>query len=156
MGTASLPIMHRLLPITFAIGLALCSSSCSTGFNRDWNLAATKNATAPGSLEGAWKGTWLSKVNGHHGELRAVVTAVAGQTPPSDYDFRYHATYKKILSGGYTARHHVDAKGGLSGSQDLGRLVGGVFTYEGKVTAKEFRATYKSSSDHGVFEMKRP
>jgi hypothetical protein len=148
--------MHRLLTLTFALGLTLCFSSCSIGFNRDWTRAAATNATAPASLEGAWKGTWISEVNGHHGQLRAVVTAIPGKTPPSDYDFRYHATYKTILSGSYTTRHHVDAKGALSGSQDLGSLVGGVFTYEGKVTPTEFRATYKSSSDHGLFEMKRP
>jgi hypothetical protein len=43
----------------------------------------------------------------------------------------------------------------LTGEKDLGWFAGGVYRYEGRVAGDEFRATYTSPNDRGVFEMKR-
>jgi hypothetical protein len=145
--------LKALLPL-----LALTLSSCSIGFHRDWKTAA-KVSSPPQDLSGAWTGTWRSEGTGHEGKLKAIATPVPSTTGPQVYTFRYHATWAKLLSGGYTARHEVKHKGKdflISGEQDLGKLLGGIYHYEGKATAEEFKASYKCDFDHGFFEMKRP
>jgi hypothetical protein len=72
------------------------------------------------------------------------------------YDFRYHATWAKFLSGGYTAHHTAGPDGTISGEQDLGKLFGGIYRYEGQSTPTTFKATYRCDIDHGVFELARP
>jgi hypothetical protein len=147
--------MNRCFPFLFFIFLASSLSSCSIGFNKQWHEAASL-LPKPKDASGAWVGTWRSEVSGHHGELKAVVTATPSKSAPHDLTFRYRATYAKILSGSFTTIHHVDGPGKLTGSEDLGSFAGGVYRYEGKVTPTEFKATYTSAKDHGVFEMKRP
>ena len=147
--------MKRCYLLFFICILASSLSNCSTGFNQQWHEAAAL-LPKPNDARGAWVGTWRSEVSGHHGELKAVVTAIPSKSAPHEFNFRYHATYAKILSGSFTTIHHVDSRGKLTGSEDLGSFAGGVYRYEGKVTPTEFQATYTSAKDHGVFEMKRP
>lgn len=138
--------------IACVIGFGL--SSCSIGYNHEWKLAAKDNFSH--DARGAWIGTWRSEASGHHGVLRAVVTPASIQSKQYDFLFHYHATYAKILSGSFTARHRIDENGKLTGTEDLGAFAGGVYNYEGHVTPTEFHATYRSAADHGVFEMTRP
>ena len=147
--------MKRCLHFFLICILASSLSNCSIGFHQQWHEAAALSPK-PKDARGAWVGTWRSEVSGHHGDLKAVVTAAPSESPPHDFNFRYHATYAKILSGSFTTTHHVDDSGKLTGSEDLGSFAGGVYRYEGMVTPTEFRATYTSAKDHGVFEMKRP
>lgn len=142
--------------IACVIGFSLCS--CSTGFNREWSKATAQAAAQPPKdITGPWRGTWRSDANGHHGELRCIVSSLDSKTGSSR--FHYHATFLNTLSATYDVTHVVKyASGGFtfSGDQMLTGLGGGMYHYEGKGTPLEFHATYRSASDHGVFEMKRP
>jgi hypothetical protein len=82
------------------------------------------------------------------------------------YDVKFHAAYKSetfkfiTVYFGYTVRMEAQPSTNDSvafhGSENLGVLAGGVYTYEGNATATSFFSTYKSKYDHGTFEMKRP
>ena len=137
------------------IGLSL--SSCSIGFNREWSKATAQAAAQhPKDITGPWRGIWRSDANGHNGELRCIITALDDKSGSSR--FHYHATFMKFLSATYDVTHVVKpVKGGFifSGDQELTGAGGGLYHYEGKATPHEFHATYRSASDHGVFEMKR-
>lgn len=137
--------------------VALLAAGCGS-FQRQWKAAAHTPASQAG-LEGAWEGTWLSHSNAHTGRLRAVVT----RTPAGEYETRFHATFWKVFSGGYTVTLRAtprDAGGWrLEGREDLGRWLFwkfGEFDYTGEATAERFDCVYRSQNDHGVFEMKRP
>ena len=139
--------------------------SCATSFNRDFNrinnLASRHDRHY---IAGPWQGTWRSEVNGHHGQLRCLVEDVsllASMKPavPGLFRFRYHATFFGLFSANYEVSHIVRrTKSGyeFSGDQKISGLGGGLYHYEGRVMNHEFHATYRSASDHGVFEMKRP
>lgn len=150
--------------VTALLPLVLSLASCTIGFDRQWRAAAAESGGQKQTdLSGAWEGTWKSGVNGHEGRLRAVALRVAPQPGmPAAYQFRYEATWKKILSACVTTRHEVTAvKPGVErpfilwGEKDLG-LLGGVYRFTGTASPSDFRADYKSEKDHGVFEMKRP
>ena len=149
--------MNRHLAIAASL-LCLGFASCSTSFNREWETAMASPAGAHfKDVSGPWKGTWRSDASGHSGELRCIISPQAGT--PGAYRFHYHATFMGTLSATYDVTHVVKrAKDGFvfSGDQKLSGLGGGMYHYEGGGTSREFRATYRSSSDHGVFEMKRP
>ena len=76
------------------------------------------------------------------------------------YHARFKATYWKIFRIGYrvemSVEPHPDGVFKLSGENDLGWWGGGVYRYEGDVTATNFLSTYRSKYDHGTFQMKRP
>lgn len=145
-----LAMKHALVSL---LALALLTS-CSAGFRREWKTALT-TGPQPG-VAGAWEGTWMSEVNGHHGRLRAVVSAP--KNAEGDHDFHYHATWAKILSGAYRAEHRVSPmRGGSSfkGSHQMPEWAGGRYTYEGTVKGDSFEARYECAKDKGVFRMKR-
>lgn len=126
---------------------------CST-FNRDWRAAAQQPAPA-NSIEGRWEGRWLSDVNGHNGNLRCLMT----RESDTRYQARYRATYRKLLRFSYTVPLTVAAGDGVwqfSGEENLGKLAGGIYRYEGRATTTNFHSTYTSKYDHGTFEMHRP
>ncbi len=131
--------------------LLLCG--CST-FNRDWRSAA-KNPAPANSVEGRWEGRWLSDANGHTGALRCLVTRV----DEAHCRARFHAIYGKVLRFTYTVpltiQSHVDGWE-FDGEENLGKLAGGVYYYEGRANATNFSSTYRSTYDHGTFEMHRP
>jgi hypothetical protein len=135
-------------------GLMLCG--CST-FNYEWRQAMKK--PVPGDeIAGPWEGRWVSQANGHNDRLRALITAV----DTNHYDVKFHAAYKKWITihFGYTVRMQTaPGTNGLvvfQGSEDLGALAGGVYTYEGRADSTNFFSTYNSKYDRGTFEMKRP
>lgn len=137
-------------------------ASCSLGYERQWRKVAQSHADSPPTdLTGAWEGTWESQSSGHKGTLKAIVTPAPGKTSDtkaSQYVFLYKATWKTILTGVIEATHEAQWKGGqctLSGSKDLG-IFGGIFSFTGKATPKDFHADYNAKLDHGVFTMKRP
>jgi hypothetical protein len=143
----------------YLIPLLLGFTGCSS-FNREWQQAATQPAKATG-ITGRWEGRWQSQANGHNDRLRAIVTAA----DTNRYDVKFHAAYKHWLTlfitihSGYTVRMETTPDGGglkFHGSEDLGFLAGGVYSYEGRADATNFFSTYKSKYDWGTFEMKRP
>jgi len=131
--------------------LLLCG--CSS-FNRAWQQAGTQPAST-NSVTGRWEGRWLSDANGHNGALRCIVS----EREDGLYDARFRATYMKVLKFGYTVPLSVVESNGVwqfTGQEDLGSMAGGMYHYEGHASPTEFRSTYRSESDHGVFEMTRP
>lgn len=106
-------------------------------------------------MAGRWEGKWISEVHGHNGALRCVITEAAD----GNHDARFRATYMKLLKFSYTVPLSVVETNGVwrfSGQEDLGTIAGGVYHYEGNASQAEFQSTYRSKSDHGVFEMQRP
>lgn len=159
-------------PLLFAaIVVALGLSSCSIGYNREWTKAKQEAAAhPPKDMSGPWVGTWRSDKNGHHGDLRCIVSVVGkdgygeGNDPHRFHigqtnRFHYHATFMKFLSATYDVTHQIFRSHDqftFSGDQALYGKGSGLYHYEGKATPQTFHATFRSESDHGVFEMKRP
>ena len=140
-----LRLLCLVVPVLMVCG---CSS-----FQRDWNRASRSEATA--GVAGRWEGTWVSEASGHQDKLRCLLTPIDAHT----YEARFRAKYRKILSFGYTATfigNHTNGVFHFSGDADLGRLAGGVYTYEGRVSPDRFFSTYRSKYDHGTFQLKRP
>lgn len=134
-------------------GLMALAAGCS-GFGREWRAAGRPEAASSG-MEGRWDGSWRSDSNGHHGSLRCVIQRGDDQA----YRARFRARYAGLLSFGYTvslnATNQAPGHWRFSGGADLGRLAGGVYQYEGEVREDAFKSSYRSSGDHGVFEMNR-
>jgi hypothetical protein len=139
-------------------GLVLCGCSA---FNYEWRQAA-KKSTPVNEITGRWEGRWISTVNGHNDMLRALISKVDS----NHYDVKFHAAYKSetikwiTVHFGYTV--HMETKPATNGivefhgSENLGVLAGGVYTYDGRADPTSFFSTYKSKYDRGTFEMKRP
>jgi hypothetical protein len=136
-----------------AAALALSLASC-TGFPRGWSAA--KRTPPPDPVSGAWIGTWKSDVNGHHGGLRCVAARTDAQT----WHFRYRASWAKVLCAGFSMNAAVKPLGRdsfrVTGSRDLGKLFGGVFSCNGTVSGDRFSARYDSVHDRGSMELRRP
>jgi hypothetical protein len=135
-----------VLPLLLACG-------CST-FNRDWKKAA-QQPTSPGSIEGRWEGKWVSEVNGHAGKLRCLLSWKGDEHCAA----RFRATYRKWFRFTYTVTLEVQPHYGgweFSGEENLGKLAGGIYYYEGRASPTNFFSTYRSKYDHGTFEMHRP
>ena len=133
--------------------LVLLISGCSS-FDRAW-LEAAKTPPPDNSITGRWEGSWLSRVNGHKGKLRAILTETEAET----YQARFRATYLGILSFGYTMTLYAKQTEDIStfsGRADLGAMAGGVYQYDGHAGPTEFSCQYTSKNDHGIFEMRRP
>ncbi len=131
----------------------LFTSGCAS-FNRDYQQALLQGEPKDG-IEGPWIGSWLSDKNGHHGELRGIITKVEGNT----YETRFKAKFMKVFT--YTSEAEFEMQphnDGFEffGTKKLGWLAGGEYTYEGRVSPKEFFSTYKNKWDHGTFQMERP
>jgi hypothetical protein len=138
-----------------AVSLLLMTTGCSS-FNHEWRRAA-KNPDPVNDITGRWEGHWKSQANEHHDAMRCLVTRVDA----SHYDAKFRAAYKKWITVhfGYTVRLETQpATNGVTfhGAEDLGKLAGGVYTYDGRADATNFFSTYKSKYDWGTFEMKRP
>jgi hypothetical protein len=136
------------------LGLALpCFAGCAS-FQSQWDKTLA-SPRSPDRLAGPWEGTWRSDSNGHHDELRCLVTKDDGGA----YKARFHAKYRKVFTFGYTVPLDVRQTNDLcyfTGSANLGWLAGGVYHYDGSASATNFASTYTSKYDHGVFEMTRP
>jgi hypothetical protein len=138
---------------TVALLALLLACGCST-FQRDWRQAGRQPSLSD-SLAGRWEGVWRSEVNDHDGKLRCLITF----DDDTRCAARFRATYARVLRFSYTVRLEVRLEAGVwvfHGEEDLGRLAGGVFRYEGWASPTNFFATYNSEHDHGIFEMRRP
>lgn len=148
--------------------LLLCAlPSCGTAFRSAWNNAPGVKAARhpsiclpkPGRVppvSGRWDGTWKSEASGHHGRLRCVISTPLNAK--GEHEFFYHATWMGFLSGGYKATHQVETKGAVhafKGEHKMPDWAGGLYHYDGTIQGNEFKAAYKSSSDHGTYTMKR-
>jgi hypothetical protein len=149
---------QRVLPSIILLGL-LGFTGCSS-FKREWKQTLAQPSPVPVSgITGPWEGTWLSDANGHQGPLRCLIT----QGTNGNYQAWFRAKYKKVitLSYAYTVsleaiQSDQDQNVVFSGEEDLGKLAGGVYRYEGKVNQTRFYSTYRCKYDHGTFQMSRP
>src|SRR5690349_19941502 len=125
---------------------------CSS-FQRQWREAAGQ-PTSSDDITGCWEGTWQNTNNDHQDKMRAILSRVS----ESEYQARFHAKYKKILSftygttfrGGWTNHEFL-----FHGEEDLGKLAGGLYKYEGRISPTNFFSTYDSRYDTGTFTLKR-
>ena len=135
--------------------------SCSSDFRKVWKRDIGPAPPPANGVAGKWEGTWLSAANGHHGNLRCVVSGPHEEGKffaKGDHTFFYHATWMKILSGSYKAVHNVQKKSDgyvFKGDHQMPDWAGGRYHYAGTIKGDNFSATYKSSLDHGTFTMKR-
>lgn len=147
--------MRRLAPLVTLLcaGLVACGSA---RFERAWERAAGPPTGDDEPRRERWEGSWRSTWNGHEGGLRALLWRVD--------EHHLHAwflsTYARVLEFEHDTLFHLEPQADgsftLSGAQDLGALVGGVYTYSGSVDTHSFRASYSAENgDHGVFELKR-
>lgn len=146
--------MKRFLSSLIAIA-SLSLGGC--GFDHEYKKAvAAYEAGQYKAPAGPWTGDWTTTTNGHTGDLRAIVTPAEDE--PGSYDFRYHATWSKILSGGYSVRFPVEKSGSqyiVDGEQNLGLF--GTFGHKARIDSDSFDATYSNDKgDLGTFSMKRP
>lgn len=151
------PLPARLLRYLLIPAFVLVWTGCSS-FHRDWNGALTRPSPAQ-TMEGPWAGEWRSDATGHHGRLRCLVSRGTN----ASWQARFHATYKALkilpLTFGYTVSLTVDQTQDrfvFHGEEDLGKLAGGLYRYEGEATAETFFSTYQCQYDHGTFQMTRP
>ena len=136
-----------------ALGAIVLFCAGCAGFGREWRQAGGL-PWPPGDIAGRWDGSWRSDVNHHEGKLRCVLTKVE----EGQYRAKFHARYRKVLSFSYAVNLQGVRTNGevhFHGEANLGKLAGGVYTYEGTATPEKFRSTYSSKYDHGVFEMSR-
>ena len=142
-----------------ALLLAFTLSSCAgPSFQREWKAAAPPSTGATSdAATGRWEGTWKSDLNGHHGRLACITTAPA--SPGGDHEFFYRATWMRVLSGSYRAKHRVTPQpnGDLtfSGSHQMPSWAGGEYRYDGLIRGDVFTARYECSIDRGTYEMRR-
>lgn len=158
--------LRILLPLIFSLGTISC-----TGWPRGWNVAKrARTAEGPG---GAWIGTWKSHSTGHTGNLRCAVFPVKSATPPAPtapiasksdpngqiWEYRYRASWARILCAGFTvdclAHQNQDGSWSVTGSRDLGPVLGGIFTHQATVDGDRLEAKYQSSADEGTLSLRR-
>jgi hypothetical protein len=146
----------RLLSVFTLLLAAVLFTGCASKFDRDWKQVAAK-PIAPGSLEGAWTGKWLSYTNGHTGRLRAIVTKT-----DKGYETRFHANYAWCAGASYLMTLQAQEAGGavrLRGSENLGKLLFwelGDYKYDGVATSHRLFSEYTSPYDGGFWELTRP
>lgn len=144
--------MPRLLLLLSVIFLTSCGSSYHSAFKK-----AKKQQPPDSSVEGAWKGTWKSEVNGHHGPLWCIVSQ--NKKNQSVWDFRYRAGWGVLQFGDYL--HQVpaklDRKGNLpiNGSMTLPNHFG-TYYVNGQLTPEQFNLRYQGCGDRGSMTLSRP
>jgi hypothetical protein len=138
--------MLLLVPALGAVG---CSS-----FNRDWR-AAQPAVVPASSMAGRWTGTWQSAVNGHQGQLRAILTPI----DEGRLDARFRARFWGIMAYSYRLELGVESTSpghwAFEGETDLGWVAGGRFRCQGTATTNALRANYESKRDRGTFTLSR-
>lgn len=148
-------MLSRIPILPFLVVLVALSGGCASQFQRDWKRFAVGEAVANDHLSGRWKGSWKSDKSGHSGGLRCI----AARTEDGSYRCRFNATYAVFLHFGYTMEMTADVREDLTyvaGGQDLGKMYGGVYEYEGQSDGRTFRLNYRTKNDYGHFTLNRP
>jgi hypothetical protein len=143
-------LIFRLL--LFLSGLAF-STGCSS-FHKEWR-EATRQPSPLQSISGPWTGTWQNTNNTHSDKLRVVISDLGGQR----YRAHFHAHYKKIFTFAYVVNFEAQPDGVdliLVGQEDLGKLAGGIYKYNGRANPTNFFCNYDSKYDTGTFTLHRP
>ena len=120
-------------------------------FEHAWRSYIPNDPPVP--FEGRWRGEWVSAANGHHGDLKCLLT----QPSPGVFEASFKATYASFLSVAYRVMLKADHVGTgyyLKGEADLGMLAGGIYSYEGELSEFKFECHYRCKYDRGVFHLK--
>ncbi len=151
--------MKHFFQLPFLLFL-FTAGGCST-FNYEWRQSLNRPIPT-NEITGQWEGRWVSASSGHENKMRALITKV----DTNHYDVKFHAAYTletfKFITVyfGYTVRMETwratDGNTAFKGSENLGRLAGGVYTYDGFANPTSFFSTYDSRYDRGTFRMQRP
>jgi hypothetical protein len=140
--------IHAVVVCFLVCGLTGCA------FDRVWS-EAQQYSYPEHELAGCWEGTWQSDYNGHHGSLRAVIT----KQNEGVYNAHFKATFAVLIPYEFEIAFFVSHDGQIytfEGTQDLGRLAGGVYTYNGTASSTDFRSFYSADNkDHGTFTMQK-
>lgn len=139
---------------------ALLLGACST-FDREWRQAGATPQPRD-AFAGRWEGSWTSqKHRNSGGRLQCILTPDRAFNSPVPGLLRYDARFKaQWLMFKSTYRMTLDAQRRgpelhFRGAHKLPAIFGGAYHYVGKATPEFFSATYSSSYDTGIFEMKR-
>lgn len=142
------------MPCRLLLLSALFLTSCGSSYH-----SAFKKAKQPAgnTVEGAWKGTWQSNINGHHGPLWCIVTQ--NKETSSQWNFRYRAGWSVLQFGDFL--HQTPAKLDPNGNLPLtGRMIlpnnFGTYSVEGQLTPTQFNLRYQGSGDRGTITLIRP
>ena len=122
-------------------------------FKRQWRQYRP-SSDARDTLEGRWDGQWISEVNGHHGDLRCLLT----RSGLREYNASFYATYAKWLRVCYGVTLNaqmLEDQFHLQGEIDLGTLAGGIYRYDGRATPEGMRCAYRNAYDSGEFCLRR-
>lgn len=136
--------------------LALLLSACACPLQKCPLRGATAAPvqTRPGdAFTGHYAGGWRSEVTGHRGRLYCDITKM----DPKHYRADFKA-YWGFLNGRYSVVLETRRSGRelrFAGRQDLGKIYGGVFKYDGKISGGRMTSTYASGRDHGSFDLTR-
>ncbi|MBI3867483.1 MAG: hypothetical protein HY299_03045 [Verrucomicrobia bacterium] len=132
----------------------LLGGGCSS-FNYEWRQTVKKSDAPQDAKLGPWEGAWTSEPSGHSGRLRCLLSPGG----PTGTQARFRATYARILTFEYKVPLRMTPQSDgqkFEGSANLGKLAGGVYSYDGFLSSTQFFSTYKCRYDHGVFRMTRP
>jgi len=121
-------------------------------FERAWRQYVAQ-ADRSTTFAGPWQGEGVSAVNGHHGELRCLLS----EAGPGHLKAHFCATYSRFLRVAYTVglnAKQTDRGYRLNREADLGPLAGGLYSYNGELTQAAFECAYQCKYDHGAFHLK--
>jgi hypothetical protein len=138
----------------FGAGLVLPLLAGCSSFHREWKAVANQ-PTPTADISGRWEGTWQNSNNTHRDKMRAILSKVAD----GEYRARFYAHYLKILHFSYATTFKGTWTGDefvFHGEEDLGKLAGGLYKYDGRISPTNFYSTYDSKYDVGTFTLKRP
>jgi hypothetical protein len=150
----SLPSRYaRQLAAVALLAVVASIAGCTpfSNFRQQCACAARRPAVDPA---GCWAGSWQACTSSHKGCLDAIIT----NCDNTQFNVRFHATFFKVFSYEYEitlTAYEQDGVWHFHGQKDLGKLAGGMYYYDGTVTATDFRATYRTCKDNGVFVMCR-
>jgi hypothetical protein len=133
---------------------AIAAGGCSK-FESDWRSKAVQQPLEGDDLAGRWKGSWKSQKSGHSGSLRCIVTKLGEDT----YKARFDASWALLMRFGYEMKLTPDRRDDVSyvsGEENIGDNLGGVYEYDGRADGKVFRCNYRTKMDYGYFRLTRP
>ncbi|MEQ1859687.1 MAG: hypothetical protein ABMA13_07115 [Chthoniobacteraceae bacterium] len=165
--------MNRILNLILIAAATVLLPGCVT-YEREWRLWNPPPAkesrnfysksepppTPQSSFDGRWLGRWTSdrhrkpfssEMEG--GELRCIFTRID--------PYRYRANFRAewmLGASTYLTQLYGKQRGNtlhLHGQDQVSRIFGGIYTYDGKVTPNHFTLRYDSSYDSGTFEMRK-
>ena len=144
--------MSRILLLLVVSFLTSCGSSYHSAFQK-----SKKQELPKSSVEGAWKGTWKSEVNGHHGPIWCIVSE--NQKTANLWDFRYRAGWGVLQFGDYLHQvpTQLNRQGNLlvDGKMTLPNNFG-TYSVKGEITPNQFQLRYQGSGDRGTMTLTRP